>query len=91
MNTEPIKHATFIVERTYPADAARIFRAFSDTDRQASWWFAEGEDWRVEEFTADFGRTATRRAASDMPMVRRSPTTPATWTSSPTNASCSPT
>ena len=37
------------------------------------------------------GRPATRRAASDMPMVRRSPTTPATWTSSPMNGSCSPT
>ena len=53
MNTEPIKHATFIVERTYPVDAARIFRAFSDTDIKRR-WFAEGEDWRVEEFTADF-------------------------------------
>src|SRR5215217_5965621 len=53
MNTEPIKHATFSVERTYPADAARVFRAFSDTDVKRR-WFAEGEDWRVEEFAADF-------------------------------------
>ena len=53
MNTEPIKHATFSVERTYPADAARVFRAFSDTDLKRR-WFAEGEDWRVEEFAADF-------------------------------------
>jgi hypothetical protein len=53
MNTEPIKHATFSVERTYSADAARVFRAFSDTDVKRR-WFAEGEDWQVEEFTADF-------------------------------------
>jgi hypothetical protein len=28
MNTEPIKHATFSVERIYPAAAARIFSRF---------------------------------------------------------------
>ena len=38
MNTEPIKHATFSVERTYPADAARVFRAFSDTDVKRRWF-----------------------------------------------------
>ena len=53
MNTEPINHATFIVERTYPVSAAQVFRAFSDTDIKRR-WFAEGEGWRVEEFTADF-------------------------------------
>jgi hypothetical protein len=73
MNTEPIKHATFSVERTYPADAARIFRAFSDTDIKRR-WFAEGEDWRVEEFTADFRPAGYETSPSDMPMVRRSPT-----------------
>ena len=56
MNTEPINHATFTVERTYPVRAAQVFRAFSDTDIKRR-WFAEGEGWQVEEFTADF-RTA---------------------------------
>jgi uncharacterized protein YndB with AHSA1/START domain len=71
MNTEPIKHATFIVERTYPADAARIFRAFSDTDVKRR-WFAEGEDWRVEEFTADFrpaGHETSRFRYADGPPI----------------------
>jgi len=71
MNTEPIKHATFIVERTYPADAARIFRAFSDTDVKRR-WFAEGEDWRVEEFTADFrpgGYETSRFRYADGPPI----------------------
>ena len=71
MNTEPIKHATFIVERTYPADAARIFRAFSDTDVKRR-WFAEGEDWRVEEFTADFrpgGYETSRFRFADGPPI----------------------
>ena len=71
MNTEPIKHETFIVERTYPADAARIFRAFSDTDVKRR-WFAEGEDWRVEEFTADFrpaGYETSRFRYADGPPI----------------------
>ena len=71
MNTEPIKHATFIVERTYPVDAARIFRAFSDTDIKRR-WFAEGEDWRVEEFTADFrpaGYETSRFRYADGPPI----------------------
>jgi hypothetical protein len=90
MNTEPIKHATFSVERTYPADAARIFRAFSTpTSNVGGSPRARTGGSRSSPLTS--GRPATRRAASDMPMVRRSPTTPATWTSSPTNASCSPT
>jgi uncharacterized protein YndB with AHSA1/START domain len=71
MNTEPIKHATFSVERTYPADAARIFRAFSDTDIKRR-WFAEGENWRVEEFTADFrpaGYETSRFRYADGPPI----------------------
>ena len=71
MNTEPIKHATFIVERTYPADAARIFRAFSDTDVKRR-WFAAGEDWRVEVFTADFrpaGYETSRFRYADGPPI----------------------
>ena len=71
MTTEPIKHATFSVERTYPADAARIFRAFSDTDIKRR-WFAEGENWRVEEFTADFrpaGYETSRFRYADGPPI----------------------
>ena len=30
MNTSSIVHSTFVVERTYPASAARVFAAFSD-------------------------------------------------------------
>ena len=53
MKTRPINHATFVVERTYPTDAAHVFRAFSDSDRKRR-WFAEGEGWQVEKFTSDF-------------------------------------
>ncbi len=53
VTSEAITHATFTVERTYPVPAARVFRAFSDTDVKRR-WFADGEGWEIDEFTADF-------------------------------------
>lgn len=46
-------HSTFDLERTYDAAPARVFNAWADPAIKRR-WFAEGEGWEVEEFTADF-------------------------------------
>lgn len=33
-----VKHATFVVERTYAASPARVFQAWSDVDSKAKWF-----------------------------------------------------
>jgi uncharacterized protein YndB with AHSA1/START domain len=53
MSPSSIVHSTFVVERTYPAKAARVFAAFSNPAIKRH-WFAEGEGWEVDEFTVDF-------------------------------------
>ena len=37
-------HATFSLERTYPASPARVFRAFADAKAKAL-WFKGPDDW----------------------------------------------
>jgi uncharacterized protein YndB with AHSA1/START domain len=69
MNEPTIVHHTFAVERTFPHPAARVFAAFSDPKKKRR-WFAEGEGWIVDEFTADFtegGREVSRFHFEDGP------------------------
>jgi len=41
-------HATFAIERTYPASPARVFKAWADPAAKASWAFKASEfDFRV--------------------------------------------
>lgn len=57
-----VAHATFSVERSYPASPARVFAAFANQATKRR-WFAEGEGWEIEEFTLDFrvgGRETSR-------------------------------
>jgi len=46
-------HATFVIERSYPAPVARIWRALSDTDERAH-WFGGGDAFAVSEQAHDF-------------------------------------
>src|SRR4051812_32877923 len=46
-------HSTFSIDRTFAASPARVFAAFADLETKRR-WFAEGEGWEVEEYTADF-------------------------------------
>ena len=48
-----IVHSTFSIERTYPTSVDRVFHAFADQETKRR-WFAEGEGWEVDEYTADF-------------------------------------
>jgi uncharacterized protein YndB with AHSA1/START domain len=43
MSDRSVTHATFVVERTYPADRARVFKAWADP-RAKALWFGEGLD-----------------------------------------------
>lgn len=54
--TDPVvAHRTFVIERSYPYGAARVFRAFADPQIKRR-WFAEGEGWEIESYTSDFRR-----------------------------------
>jgi uncharacterized protein YndB with AHSA1/START domain len=71
MSTPSIVHNTFVIERTYPASAARVFAAFADNATKRR-WFAEGEGWHVDAFDAEFkvgGHEKSRFRLKDGPPV----------------------
>lgn len=51
--SKPIIHNTFTIERTYPAAAARVFRAHSDPQKKRR-WFAEGKGFVIYSYSLDF-------------------------------------
>jgi len=57
---EPSIQSTFVVERTYPVPAARVFAAFADAGLKRR-WFAEGLGHVVEHFEMDFRVGGTER------------------------------
>ncbi len=48
-----VTHATFVIERNYPANAERVFAAFADPAKKRA-WFVDDEETRVEDFGMDF-------------------------------------
>jgi len=46
-------HATFTIERTYPAQSERVFAAWADSESKLR-WFACHDDWRAEGHELDF-------------------------------------
>jgi uncharacterized protein YndB with AHSA1/START domain len=48
-----VTHATFVIERTYPASPERVFRAFADPAIKAR-WFGGKDDWSGPETAFDF-------------------------------------
>lgn len=63
MNAVPDRtthHATFTIERTYPATPARAFRAWADPESKAR-WFACHDDWRAEGHALDFREGGSER------------------------------
>jgi uncharacterized protein YndB with AHSA1/START domain len=57
-----VTHATFVVQRSYPAAPARVFAAWADPAAKAR-WFAGPEEWGPDEFELDFrvgGRELSR-------------------------------
>jgi uncharacterized protein YndB with AHSA1/START domain len=46
-------HATFVIERTYPVPAERVWHALSDSDARDQ-WFGAGEAFDIQDKTHDF-------------------------------------
>ena len=46
-------HATFVIERTYPAPAERVWHALSDNDARDQ-WFGAGEAFDVQDKSHEF-------------------------------------
>lgn len=61
MTDQSIVDDTFVVERTYPKVAAKVFAAFSETSRKRR-WFAESPDHDVEHYSMDFEVGGQERA-----------------------------
>jgi uncharacterized protein YndB with AHSA1/START domain len=50
MNAE---HATFVIERRFPASVERVFRAWSSPEKKQK-WFGCHDEWRTTHFALDF-------------------------------------
>jgi uncharacterized protein YndB with AHSA1/START domain len=53
MQERSVTHGTYVIERSYPATAERVFAAFSDPAKKRR-WFAGDEGPQIEEFEMDF-------------------------------------
>ena len=51
--TEPVKHATFTIERTYPVPPEKVFAAFSGPKTKQR-WFADKPGWTTRGYSLDF-------------------------------------
>ena len=63
METQPVVHSTFTVERTYTAAPERVFAVFSDPTKKRR-WFAEGEHHTLEAYNLDFRDGGTEHYSS---------------------------
>ncbi|MCC7369438.1 MAG: SRPBCC family protein [Chloroflexi bacterium] len=62
MTARTVTHATFVIERTYPASPARVFSAFADPTLKFQ-WFGGPAEWDRDEPELDFrvgGRETSR-------------------------------
>ena len=53
MTERSVTHATFVVERAYPAKPARVFAAWADPKAKTRWF--GGADESAKEYSLDFG------------------------------------
>ena len=66
MNPGYTHHATFVIERHYPATPARVFKAWADPAAKAR-WFCAGGDWESTGHALDFRVGGRERLSSTAP------------------------
>lgn len=54
METQPVIHSTFVVERNYPVSPEKVFSAIADPAKKRRWYAADGESNMVDKFELDF-------------------------------------
>lgn len=54
MKERESQHATFVIERTYPASPDRVYRAFAEPAAKARWFVGPPGQWRELERRHDF-------------------------------------
>jgi uncharacterized protein YndB with AHSA1/START domain len=54
METHPVIHNTFVVERSYPVPPEKVFAAFADPVKKRRWSAADGELNLVDKYELDF-------------------------------------
>jgi uncharacterized protein YndB with AHSA1/START domain len=64
--SSPIAHASFAVERTFPAPPARVFAAFADPDLKSA-WFHGPDGWEATTRTLDFREGGHETTAGGVP------------------------
>jgi uncharacterized protein YndB with AHSA1/START domain len=63
MTARSVTHATFTIERRYPASIERVFAAFSDPQKKRR-WFGEDKGAGLDHFEADFSVGGFERSRS---------------------------
>jgi uncharacterized protein YndB with AHSA1/START domain len=63
MTGRSVDHATFVIERTYPASPARVFKAWADPAAKARWFAGPGE-WTEIDREVDFRAGGRERLSS---------------------------
>jgi len=53
MQTPPVVHSTFVIERHYPVPVEKVFTAFADPAQRRK-WYADGGRQEVVAFGSDF-------------------------------------
>jgi uncharacterized protein YndB with AHSA1/START domain len=64
--SDPITHASFSVERTFPVPPARVFAAFADPALKAQ-WFRGPDGWEPRTRVLDFREGGRETAAGEVP------------------------
>jgi uncharacterized protein YndB with AHSA1/START domain len=57
-----VTHASFTIERTYPASPPKVFAAFSDPEAKRR-WYVDGEGFTTESYEPGFGTGAFERSS----------------------------